>query len=459
RRRRRLRGSGDGAAVGHPRTRSGPSPRRRTRTRTRTSSSGRGAGAAPRAARADSAAATRPPRRRTSSGSPFLALDRTRPRRAGGTAWWAGTGAWRSRSTAAPPSRRRRRGGRCTSSGARGSETGSSRSAWRTTACAWVSQKIPAAGNTRGRGRRCAGDCTTPQSVASHPGGCSWTPARCTLAHRTRRRATARHRRGPGLPGPSGLPPTSSAGRSGTASACRGASTARPSRRRSPRPPPRPPPAAGGARAAAAALRRTRGGGAAWRAARRAGRRGARPGRRGRRRAPQARALALVDVGVESRVHRHRGGSPGAQGCRVASRVKTDGSFTRPPVLDHRASLYGNRVESFVGEERTTSCHGCTTVATSLVSTASTSMGSSCTASCGRSTGTGVAPRTRVRHLGDVCWPRKSRTKSNMFRLRVLQHKTNLKSAHQDYSLGRRRRGSGCARLQFPLKRRGRAVR
>ncbi|CAK0907081.1 unnamed protein product, partial [Prorocentrum cordatum] len=348
-----LRGSGDGAAVGHPRTRSGPSPRRRTdededEDEFQWQRRRRGAKGRQGRQRGGHEAASAPDEL-------WVAIPGTGPHTSAPGGWDGLVGGYRrleeSRSTAAPPSRRRRRGGRCTSSGARGSETGSSRSAWRTTACAWVSQKIPAAGNTRGRGRRCAGDCTTPQSVASHPGGCSWTPARCTLAHRTRRRATARHRRGPGLPGPSGLPPTSSAGRSGTASACRGASTARPSRRRSPRPPPRPPPAAGGARAAAAALRRTRGGGAAWRAARRAGRRGARPGRRGRRRAPQARALALVDVGVESRVHRHRGGSPGAQGCRVASRVKTDGSFTRPPVLDHRASLYGNRVESFVGEE------------------------------------------------------------------------------------------------------------
>ncbi|CAK9062306.1 unnamed protein product [Durusdinium trenchii] len=36
---------------------------------------------------------------------------------------------------------------------------------------------------------------------------------------------------------------------------------------------------------------------------------------------------------------------------RVASRVKTDGSYTRPPTLDRRNSTYGNRVERFNGVE------------------------------------------------------------------------------------------------------------
>jgi len=36
---------------------------------------------------------------------------------------------------------------------------------------------------------------------------------------------------------------------------------------------------------------------------------------------------------------------------RVASRVKTDGSYTRPPSLDKRVAHYGNRVERFHGEE------------------------------------------------------------------------------------------------------------
>jgi len=36
---------------------------------------------------------------------------------------------------------------------------------------------------------------------------------------------------------------------------------------------------------------------------------------------------------------------------RIASRVKTDGSYTRPPTLDRRSSLYGNRVERFHGVE------------------------------------------------------------------------------------------------------------
>ncbi|CAE7504022.1 MGST3 [Symbiodinium pilosum] len=36
---------------------------------------------------------------------------------------------------------------------------------------------------------------------------------------------------------------------------------------------------------------------------------------------------------------------------RVASRVKTDGSYTKPPTLDRRNSLYGNRIERFFGPE------------------------------------------------------------------------------------------------------------
>eukprot|EP00927_Polykrikos_kofoidii_P078157 TRINITY_DN75013_c0_g1_i1.p1 TRINITY_DN75013_c0_g1~~TRINITY_DN75013_c0_g1_i1.p1 ORF type:complete len:696 (+),score=104.93 TRINITY_DN75013_c0_g1_i1:48-2135(+) len=36
---------------------------------------------------------------------------------------------------------------------------------------------------------------------------------------------------------------------------------------------------------------------------------------------------------------------------RVASRVKTDGSYTKPPSLDRQMSLYGNRREDFVGDE------------------------------------------------------------------------------------------------------------
>lgn len=36
---------------------------------------------------------------------------------------------------------------------------------------------------------------------------------------------------------------------------------------------------------------------------------------------------------------------------RIASRVKTDGSYTRPPTLDRRNSLFGNRVERFQGVE------------------------------------------------------------------------------------------------------------
>merc|ERR1712216_153248 len=36
---------------------------------------------------------------------------------------------------------------------------------------------------------------------------------------------------------------------------------------------------------------------------------------------------------------------------QVASRMKTDGSYTRKPSLDPRVSLYGNRVEHFCGEE------------------------------------------------------------------------------------------------------------
>eukprot|EP00930_Biecheleria_cincta_P083887 TRINITY_DN73391_c0_g1_i1.p1 TRINITY_DN73391_c0_g1~~TRINITY_DN73391_c0_g1_i1.p1 ORF type:complete len:572 (+),score=83.77 TRINITY_DN73391_c0_g1_i1:65-1780(+) len=36
---------------------------------------------------------------------------------------------------------------------------------------------------------------------------------------------------------------------------------------------------------------------------------------------------------------------------RIASRVKTDGSYTRPPSLDRRNATYGNRVERFHGDE------------------------------------------------------------------------------------------------------------
>lgn len=42
---------------------------------------------------------------------------------------------------------------------------------------------------------------------------------------------------------------------------------------------------------------------------------------------------------------------PQAGVVRVASRVKTDGSYTRPASLDKRVKLYGNRVERFYGPE------------------------------------------------------------------------------------------------------------
>lgn len=36
---------------------------------------------------------------------------------------------------------------------------------------------------------------------------------------------------------------------------------------------------------------------------------------------------------------------------RIVSRMKTDGTYTRPPLLDKRATLYGNRVENYRGSE------------------------------------------------------------------------------------------------------------
>jgi len=43
--------------------------------------------------------------------------------------------------------------------------------------------------------------------------------------------------------------------------------------------------------------------------------------------------------------------SEAARKVQIASRMKTDGSFTRPPLLDPRASIFGNRVETFRGRE------------------------------------------------------------------------------------------------------------
>ena len=40
-----------------------------------------------------------------------------------------------------------------------------------------------------------------------------------------------------------------------------------------------------------------------------------------------------------------------SEAVRLCSRVKTDGSYTRPPTLDRRSSSYGNRVERFEGQE------------------------------------------------------------------------------------------------------------
>lgn len=47
----------------------------------------------------------------------------------------------------------------------------------------------------------------------------------------------------------------------------------------------------------------------------------------------------------------HKRGGRYAAGLRLASRMKTDGSYTKPPSLDRRASIYGNRVEPFSGAE------------------------------------------------------------------------------------------------------------
>mmetsp|Transcript_32636 Transcript_32636/g.76491 ORF Transcript_32636/g.76491 Transcript_32636/m.76491 type:complete len:531 (-) Transcript_32636:88-1680(-) len=44
--------------------------------------------------------------------------------------------------------------------------------------------------------------------------------------------------------------------------------------------------------------------------------------------------------------------SEAGEKVQIASRMKTDGSYTRRPTLDRRSSLYGNRVERFSGSER-----------------------------------------------------------------------------------------------------------
>eukprot|EP00928_Gymnodinium_smaydae_P046753 TRINITY_DN31170_c0_g1_i1.p1 TRINITY_DN31170_c0_g1~~TRINITY_DN31170_c0_g1_i1.p1 ORF type:complete len:643 (+),score=137.88 TRINITY_DN31170_c0_g1_i1:227-2155(+) len=64
---------------------------------------------------------------------------------------------------------------------------------------------------------------------------------------------------------------------------------------------------------------------------------------RSRRSQQQQRRQRRGDVG---------GGRAGSQDLlvQVASRVKTDGSYTRPPLLDRRSTLYGNKVERFRGE-------------------------------------------------------------------------------------------------------------
>lgn len=62
-------------------------------------------------------------------------------------------------------------------------------------------------------------------------------------------------------------------------------------------------------------------------------------------------AFAEEEEASASENGRQRAGSAGASTVRLASRVKTDGSYTRPPSLDRRVSIYGNRVECFRGPD------------------------------------------------------------------------------------------------------------
>ncbi|CAK9061036.1 unnamed protein product [Durusdinium trenchii] len=64
----------------------------------------------------------------------------------------------------------------------------------------------------------------------------------------------------------------------------------------------------------------------------------------------------VIQIAKEEMAEAENESRTGASGTffgtvRVASRVKTDGSYTRPPTLDRRNSTYGNRVERFNGVE------------------------------------------------------------------------------------------------------------
>lgn len=62
----------------------------------------------------------------------------------------------------------------------------------------------------------------------------------------------------------------------------------------------------------------------------------------------QEHRAAHSDGGPDSTGGRHKNGSEEVQ---LASRVKTDGSYTRRPSLDPTVTHFGNRVEPFLGEE------------------------------------------------------------------------------------------------------------
>jgi len=80
-------------------------------------------------------------------------------------------------------------------------------------------------------------------------------------------------------------------------------------------------------------------------------------GRRGRRSSVEDEDTASSSREGSSQRRRSTadGGEPrrakAVTGLRIASRVKTDGSYTRKPSLDKKIKLYGNRVEPFRGDE------------------------------------------------------------------------------------------------------------
>lgn len=60
---------------------------------------------------------------------------------------------------------------------------------------------------------------------------------------------------------------------------------------------------------------------------------------------------AVLDRVLQSVEEATDGAGEAGEVVRLCSRVKTDGSYTRPPTLDRRSSSYGNRVERFEGLE------------------------------------------------------------------------------------------------------------